>query len=90
MKTSLKSVITHQPVHRQKGKKGGRGKRVPVGMAKDFNFQIPVICVMFILTVWVAGMDDSNSKLRAVGFAILVLRIRTEMFQWEYFVLQSN
>ena len=50
-------------------------------MAKDFNFQIPVIFVMFILTIWVAGTDDSNSKLRAVSFAIPVLRIRIEMFQ---------
>ena len=90
MKTSLRSVITHQSVHRQRGKKGGRSKRETVGMTKDFNFQITVICVMFILTIWVAGTDDSNSKLRAVSFAILVFRIRTEMFQWEYFVLQSN
>ena len=27
----------------------------PVGMAKDFDFQMPVIYVMFKLTIWVAS-----------------------------------
>ena len=32
----------------------GRGKREPVGMAKDFDFQLTLICAMFKLTIWVA------------------------------------
>ena len=36
------------------GKEGGRGKREPVGMAKDFDFQMPKIYVIFKLTIQVA------------------------------------
>ena len=32
----------------------GNGKREPVGMAKDFDFQMPVICGMSKLTIWMA------------------------------------
>ena len=32
----------------------GRGKREHEGMDKDFDFQMPVIYVMFKLTIWVA------------------------------------
>ena len=33
------------------GEETGRGKREPVGMVKDFDFQMPVICVMSKLTI---------------------------------------
>ena len=33
----------------------GRGKGEPLGMAKDFDFQIPLIYLMFILTIRVAS-----------------------------------
>ena len=36
-------------------KETGRGKREPVGMAKDFDFQMSVVYVMFRLTIWVAS-----------------------------------
>ena len=39
----------------ERGKEVGRGKRVPEGMAKDFDFQMPVIYVMFKLTTQVEG-----------------------------------
>ena len=42
----------------REGRKGGRGERKPVGMAKDFDSQILGIYVMFKLTIWVAGTDD--------------------------------
>ena len=38
----------------EEGKERGRGKREPAGMAKDFHFQMPVIYVMFKLTIQVA------------------------------------
>ena len=42
----------------REGRKGGRGERKPVRMAKDFDSQILGIYVMFKLTIWVAGTDD--------------------------------
>ena len=59
--TSLRSVIRHyssagepEPMHRERGRKSerGRGKREPVGMAKDFDFQFPVNVP---INYWVAG-----------------------------------
>ena len=41
----------------ERGEGKGRGKGM-VGMAKDFDFKIPVIYVMFKLTIWVVGTDD--------------------------------
>ena len=44
-------------------KERGRGKREPVGMAKDFDFQMPAIYVMFKLSIWVASKTTiSNMK----------------------------
>ena len=39
----------------REGRKGGRGKRKPVGMAKEFDSGI---YVMFKLTIWIAGTND--------------------------------
>ena len=39
------------------GKEMGREKREPLGMEKDFNFQMPVIYIMFKLTIWVASTE---------------------------------
>ena len=39
----------------QEGKEGGKGKREPIEMPKDFDFHMPVIDVMFKLTYWVAS-----------------------------------
>ena len=42
-------------MNRERGRKGGKEKREPVGMPKDFDFHILVIDVMFKLTYWVAS-----------------------------------
>ena len=44
----------------EQGKERGRGKREHVGMAKDFNFQMPVIYFMLKLTIWVASTTTAN------------------------------
>ena len=41
----------------------GKGKREPVGMAKDFDFQMPVIYFMFKLTSRSQAMNYSSTKL---------------------------
>ena len=41
---------------------GGEGKREPVGMAKDFNFQIPVDYVVFKLTIQVASRTATTNS----------------------------
>ena len=41
------------------GKERGRGKREPLGMAKVFDFQMPVIYVMFKLTIQVASTTET-------------------------------
>ena len=50
-----------------KGKERGKGKRESVGqcrrMAKDFNFQMPVIYFMFKLTIWVTSTATAKFKL---------------------------
>ena len=39
-------------------KERGRGKKKPVVMGKDFDFQIPSIYVLFKLTIWLkAGTE---------------------------------
>ena len=38
----------------------GEEKREPVGMAKDFDFQMPVIYVMFRLAIQVASTTTTN------------------------------
>ena len=43
------------------GKERGRGKREPVGMAKDFDFQMPVIYVIFKLTIQVASTIETTN-----------------------------
>ena len=49
------SIISGWPVNRERGRKGGKEEREPVGMPKDFDFHMPVIDVMFKLTHWVAS-----------------------------------
>ena len=44
----------------EQGKERGRGKREPVGMAKDFNFQTQIIYFMFKLSIWVASTTTAN------------------------------
>ena len=46
----------------KKAKERGTGKWEPVGMAKDFNFQMPVIYFMFKLTIWVTSTTTANFK----------------------------
>ena len=36
-------------------------KREPVGKAKDFDFQIPVVYVIFILTIEVASITTTSN-----------------------------
>ena len=69
------SVMSHQPVYRE------RGEREPIGIAKDFDFQIPTIYVMFKLTIWVADTDDRVIlNFQASSLMTLVLRIRIKGF----------
>ena len=42
-------------MNRERGRKGGKKKREPVEMPKDFDFHMPVIDVMFKLTYLVAS-----------------------------------
>ena len=42
-------------MNKERGRKGGKEKREPVGMPKDFDFHMPVIDVMVKLTQWVAS-----------------------------------
>ena len=42
-------------MNKERGRKGGKEKREPVGMPKDFDFHMPVIDIMFKLTHWVAS-----------------------------------
>ena len=35
----------------RRGEGTGRGKREPIGMARDFDLQLPVIYIMFKLTI---------------------------------------
>ena len=58
------------------GNERGRRKREPVGMAKDFNFQIPVVYVMFKLTIHVTSTLTTTNfaqvkQLRSWGNTIL-------------------
>ena len=46
-----------------RGRKGEKGQREPVGMAKDFDFQMSVVYVMLKLTIQVA------STTTAINFA---------------------
>ena len=39
----------------REGKEGGKEKREPIEMPKDFDFHMRVIDVMFKLTYWVAS-----------------------------------
>ena len=60
MKTSLRSVITHQPVTKcvQREGKEREEEKGACRYGQRFRLQIPVIYVMFNLTIWVAGTDD--------------------------------
>ena len=44
----------------REGKERGGGKSEPVGMAKDFLFQMPVTSVLFKSTVQVASTTTTN------------------------------
>ena len=43
------------------GKERGREKKRPAGMAKDFDFQMPVIYVVFKLTIQVESTTTPSN-----------------------------
>ena len=49
------SIIPSKPVNMERRRKGGKEKREPIEMPKNFDFHMPVIDVMFKLTYWVAS-----------------------------------
>ena len=44
------------------GKEAKKGKREPVRMAKDFDFEMLTIDVIFKLTIWVTGTTTTNNS----------------------------
>ena len=47
-------------MYSERGTKGGVEKREPVGMAKQFNFKMPVNYAMFKLTIQIASTRTTN------------------------------
>ena len=55
MRQKISSVSNVVACERGEGKERGGGKREPVEVAKNFDFQMPVIYVIFKLTIRVAS-----------------------------------
>ena len=55
MRPKISSVSNVVACEQGVGKEREGGKREPVGVAKNFDFQMPVIYVMFELTIRVAS-----------------------------------